>query len=88
MVSNSAPHFASATTRRCHLTPLAGRNSGPTVNGIWGLLNLAGGLGLLKRSTDENRRTWDSNLVLFEAGAVTMAAWMAASEIWFHTNTR
>jgi hypothetical protein len=87
LVGNSAPHLATAVTRRTHLTPLAGRASGPVVNGVWGVLNLASGLVLLP-----GRRgapgTWDDDLVAFEAGVLALAAWMTATERLLRTNTR
>ncbi|MGE9362013.1 hypothetical protein [Isoptericola nanjingensis] len=79
LVANSAPHQASAATGREHLTPLAGRGSSPLVNLVWGAANLAGGLALVRAATGPGRR-WDRRLVAFELGAVTFAAWMAASE--------
>lgn len=79
LVANSAPHLASAAAGREHLTPLAGRRSSPLVNLVWGAANLAGGLALVRSATGPGRR-WDRRLVAFEAGAVTFAAWMAASE--------
>ncbi|MEL7975843.1 hypothetical protein AAG589_08245 [Isoptericola sp. F-RaC21] len=79
LVGNSAPHLASAATGREHLTPLAGRESSPLVNLAWGAANLAGGLALLRAAAGPGRR-WDRRLVAFEAGVVTFAVWMAASE--------
>ncbi|MFD6176278.1 MULTISPECIES: hypothetical protein [unclassified Isoptericola] len=79
LVGNSAPHLASAATGREHLTPLAGRRSSALVNLAWGAANLAGGLALVRAAAGPGRR-WDRRLVAFEAGVVTFAAWMAASE--------
>ena len=78
LVGNSAPHLASAVTRRTHLTPLAGRTSGPAVNLVWGAANLIGGLLLLTR--DGRRGRWNKDLVAFEIGVLALAAWMAGSE--------
>ncbi len=88
LVGNSTPHLATAVTGRRHLTPLAGRDSGPAVNGLWGLLNLLGGLLLL--SPDGHRRpgTWDDDLVAFETGVLALGAWMAVTERTLRTNTR
>lgn len=79
LVGNCAPHLASAVAGRVHLTPLAGRESGPLVNLVWGAANLAGGLALVRAATGPGRR-WDRRLVVFEAGVATFAAWMLASE--------
>lgn len=79
LVANSAPHLASAATGRVHLTPLAGRDSGPLVNLAWGAANLLGGLVLTRAAVGAGRR-WDRSLVAFDAGAATFAAWMVASE--------
>jgi hypothetical protein len=88
LVSNSAPHLATAVTGHRHLTPLAGRNSGPGVNLAWGLANLAGGLALLRSSAraGEPGEAWDSRLVAFEAGCVVFAGWMAGMERLFPMN--
>ena len=87
LVGNSAPHLATAITRRRHLTPLAGRRSGPAVNGVWGLLNLLGGLLLLTPDAHRSPGTWDDDLVAFEGGVLAIAAWMAVSERMLRTNT-
>ncbi|GAA1170719.1 hypothetical protein GCM10009608_03880 [Pseudonocardia alaniniphila] len=87
LVANSAPHLATAITRRRHLTPLAGRRSGPGVNGLWGLLNLLGGLLLLTPDAHRSPGTWDDDLVAFEGGVLALAAWMTVSERVLRTNT-
>jgi len=78
LAANSLAHLATALTGREHLTPLAGRTSGPLVNGVWGGVNLLGGL-LLARSAGGPDRRWDHRLVAFDAGAAAFAAWMALS---------
>ena len=88
LVGNSAPHLASAVTGRRHLTPLAGRGSGPGVNGLWGLLNLLAGLLLLSPDAHRDAGTWDDDLVAFEAGVVAWGAWMVVTERVLGTNTR
>ena len=93
LVANSAPHLATAITGREHLTPLAGRRSGPAVNLIWGLGNLVGGLALAKAAMkesgpDSDPRRWDGRLHAFEAGAVTFAAWMFVTERLMPVNAR
>ncbi|GLZ02649.1 hypothetical protein Acsp03_01160 [Actinomadura sp. NBRC 104412] len=80
LVANSAPHLATAVTGRRHMTPLAGRRSGPVVNGVWAGLNLAAGLLLLRRARRGDRERWDRDLVSFEAGYLTFALWMAGTE--------
>ncbi|WP_046469683.1 hypothetical protein [Allosalinactinospora lopnorensis] len=87
LVANSAPHLATAVTGHRHLTPLAGRNSGPTVNALWGGLNLAGGLALLAWSQRGGGTRWGGDLVAFEAGCFSLAAWMAGTERVFHPNS-
>jgi len=80
LIANSSPHLATLITGREHLTPLAGRNSGPVVNGAWALLNLAGGIALLQPSRRRGGRRWDSDLPAFEFGCLAFAAWMAVTE--------
>jgi hypothetical protein len=80
LVANAAPHLATAVTGRRHLTPLAGRESGPGVNGVWSALNLSTAIGLLVWASRGKGSRWDSDLVAFGAGHAAFAAWMAASE--------
>jgi hypothetical protein len=87
LVGNSAPHLATAVTRRTHLTPLAGKDSSPAVNLVWGLGNALGGLALARACTRSGGRRWDRSLVAFEAGVATFATWMAASEAVLRVNT-
>lgn len=87
LVGNSTPHLATAITGRRHLTPLGGRRSGPGVNGLWGLLNLLGGLLLLRPDTHRSPGRWDGDLPAFEAGVLALAAWMLATESVLRTNT-
>lgn len=86
LVANAAPHLASAIARRRHLTPLAGRDSGAIVNGVWAALNLLGGAVLLRPARRAATRPWDGDLLAFEAGYVAFAAWMAGSERLLHLN--
>ncbi|UBU17653.1 hypothetical protein [Nonomuraea gerenzanensis] len=88
LVSNSAPHLATAVTGHRHFTPLAGRRSGPGINLLWGAANLAGGLALLRSSARAGRpgEEWDGRLVAFEGGCLVFAAWMAVSERFFPMN--
>jgi hypothetical protein len=88
LVGNSTPHLATAITGRRHLTPLAGRNSGPAVNGLWGVVNLLGGLLLLPPDTRRTPGTWDDDLIAFETGVLALGAWMALTERAWRPNTR
>lgn len=87
LVANSAPHFASAAANRQHLTPLAGKQSGPVVNGIWALANLAGAGLALRASRSPEVTRWDADLLAFETGYLAFAAWMAGTERLFSTNS-
>ncbi|KAA9379174.1 hypothetical protein F5972_13385 [Microbispora cellulosiformans] len=81
LVSNSAPHLGTAVTGRRHLTPF-GRDSGPVVNLVWGLVNLTGGLLLLRTvaQAEGTDQKWYSRLVAFESGCAVFAMWMAVTE--------
>jgi hypothetical protein len=79
LTANSLAHLATAAAGKEHLTPLAGRSSGPAVNAAWGAANLVGGLVLVRAAGGPQRR-WDHRLVAFDAGAAVFAAWMAGSE--------
>ncbi len=87
LVANSAPHLATAITGRRHLTPLAGRDSGPGVNAAWAALNLAAGALLLRRSRRGAPARWGGDLVAFETGYVAFASWMAGSERLLQVNS-
>ncbi len=86
LVANSAPHLATAIAGRRHLTPLAGRESGPGVNGVWALINLAAGMLLLRSSRRRGVSRWDGDLVAFEASYLAFAAWMTLSESMLRVN--
>lgn len=86
LVANSAPHLATAVARRRHLTPLAGRDSGPAVNAVWAVLNLVAGVALLSRSRGTRTARWGRDLVDFEAGYLTFAAWMTLTERLLRVN--
>jgi hypothetical protein len=85
LMANSAPHLASALTGHRHLTPLAGRDSSPGVNGAWAALNLAGSAAMLLYKRGQSRR-WDADLPAFELGYLMFASWMAISERVLRTN--
>lgn len=80
LIANSAPHLATAVASKRHLTPLAGRESGPTVNAAWAGLNLVGGVALLTSTRRGGAGRWGSDLVAFETGCLAFAAWMAGTE--------
>ena len=80
LVANAAPHLATAVTGRRHLTPLAGRDSGPGVNAAWSALNIGVAIGLLAWSARGKGTRWDADLVAFGCGHAAFAVWMAASE--------
>jgi hypothetical protein len=88
LAGNSLPHLASAITARRHLTPIAGRTSSPGVNGVWAGLNLAGACLLLRSTSTSGEWRWTNDLLAFEAGVATLAAWMLGSEAWLRTNSR
>lgn len=75
-------------TGRRHLTPLAGRDSGPAVNGLWGAVSLMAGLLLLTPDGHRVPARWDDDLLAFEAGVLALAAWMVGSERALRTNSR
>jgi hypothetical protein len=87
LVANSAPHFASAAANRRHLTPLAGKRSGPVVNGIWALTNLGAAVLALRAARSPEATRWDADLLAFETGHLAFAAWMAAIERLLSTNS-
>lgn len=91
LVANTAPHLATAVTGRRHLTPLAGRDSGPAVNAVWAGANLVAGVVLLRRAKGGGDAAagsrWNADLVAFETGALVLAAWMAGTERFFPVNS-
>ncbi|GGV35580.1 hypothetical protein GCM10010182_69480 [Actinomadura cremea] len=88
LVANSAPHIATAVSGRRHMTPLAGRESGPVANGVWAGFNLAGGVVLLQLARKGKAEArWDRDLVAFETGYLAFASWMALSERFFPMNS-
>jgi hypothetical protein len=80
LVANSAPHIATAVTGRRHLTPLRGKDSGPGVNAVWAMLNIAAGAALLRLARRRGTASWGRDLLAFEAGYLAFASWMAGSE--------
>ncbi|MGP4024593.1 hypothetical protein [Actinomadura sp. 3N407] len=92
LVANVAPHLATAVTGRRHLTPLAGRDSGPAANAVWAGLNLVAGVALLRRARQAGDAPadprWNADLVAFETGALALAAWMAGTERFFPVNSK
>lgn len=86
LVANSAPHLASAVAGRRHMTPLAGRESGPLVNAVWAAANLGGGVAILLPSRRAGTERWDGDLVAFGTGYLAFAGWMALTERFFPIN--
>ncbi|TDE95971.1 hypothetical protein EXU48_06910 [Occultella glacieicola] len=87
LLANSVPHLGTAVASRTHLTPLAGAESPPVVNLVWGAANAVGGLALLSAGTRPGGGRWDRRLIAFEAGAAAFSLWMVASEALLHVNT-
>lgn len=88
LVANSAPHLATAITGRRHLTPLAGKDSGPRANAVWAAANLVGGALLLRAARRRGERGWGGDLIAFNSGYATFASWMAGSERVLRINSR
>ncbi|MCK0111474.1 hypothetical protein MWU75_04900 [Ornithinimicrobium sp. F0845] len=86
LTANSLGHLATAAAGKEHLTPLAGRHSGPIVNAVWGGANLLGGLVLARAAASPGRR-WGREINAFAAGATGFAAWMFLSELAWPVNT-
>ena len=80
LLANAVPHLATAVTGRRHLTPLAGRDSGPGVNGVWSALNACTAIGLLLWAARGKSSRWDTDLVALGLGHVAFSAWMVTSE--------
>lgn len=87
LLANSSPHLAAAAGQRRFLTPLAGRDSAPAVNAVWGLANLAGGLLLFRRAARDVATPWSSVVRWFDIGTAAWAVWMVVSEQVLHVNT-
>src|SRR5690625_7348583 len=86
LCANSLGHLATAAAGKEHLTPLAGRRSGPGVNAVWGLLNLGGGLAVVGVGGSPGSR-WGPGLHALGAGAAACAGWSGVSYRgrWGHT---
>lgn len=82
---NSIAHWATAVAQNEHLTPLAGRHSGPVVNAIWGVMNLSGGLAIARLFRTPGAR-WGQEKHAYGAGVATFGAWMLCSELMWRTN--
>lgn len=76
---NSVGHLATAAAGKQHLTPLAGRRSGPAINAIWGALSLGGGLAVAHWARTPGNQ-WGEEMHAFNAGAAVFAAWAAFSD--------
>lgn len=80
---NSLAHLATAAAGKEHLTPLAGKHSGPMVNAVWGAVNLIGGLALARSAATPGRR-WGGEKYAFGSGVVVFGLWMDLSERLFN----
>lgn len=85
LTANSLAHLATAAAGKEHLTPLAGKHSGPFANAVWGGSNLVGGLALARSATAPGHR-WGPEIHAFGAGAATFAVWGLLSELVFENN--
>jgi hypothetical protein len=79
LCANALPHLATAVTGRRMLTPLAGRDSPAPVNALWGAMNLAGGLLLLRVGLSSTERTGPVPEA-FGIGVAGFAVWAVAGE--------
>lgn len=57
------------------MTPIAGSESGPRANAVWGAANLAASIVVLATGS---RGPWRRAVVPFLGGAATFAAWAVA----------
>jgi hypothetical protein len=81
LMTNSMPHLAISLTGRRNMTPF-GRESSAKVNLLWGLLNLFGGV-LVIRSTDRKARAELSAhdwLLALLAGGLVWSVFMVVVE--------
>lgn len=79
LCANALPHLATAAAGRRMLTPLAGRDSPAYVNALWGAMNLAGGLLLLRaglRGADRSGPVPEA----FDLGVAGFAVWAVVAE--------
>lgn len=85
LCANALPHLATAVAGRRMLTPLAGRDSPASVNALWGAMNLAGGLLLLRTGLRDTDRTGPVPEA-FDLGVAGYAVWAVAGERLFGFN--
>lgn len=85
LCTNALPHLATAAAGRRMLTPLAGRDSPPWANAVWGAANLAGGL-LLARAATGGGREATIPLEPFALGAAACCLWGVVGERMFGFN--
>ena len=86
LCANALPHLGTAAAGWRMLTPLGGRDSPAWVNGIWGTMNLAGGLVLLRvaaRDRDEVGARRES----FGVGAAAFGLWSVVGDRVFAFNS-
>jgi len=85
LCANSVPHLVCAAAGRRMLTPLAGPQSPPSANALWGAANLTAGLALLG-STGHGGAPGRPQLTAFATGASLFALWAVMAEKVLHVN--
>lgn len=79
LCADALPHLATTVTGRRMLTPLAGRDSPASVNALWGAMNLAGGLLLLRAGLSSTERSGPVPAA-FDLGVAGFAVWAVVGE--------
>lgn len=77
LAANSLPHLGTAAAGGSLMTPIAGSESGPRANAVWGAVNLVASLTLLGAGSP---RPWRRGIVPFLAGAAVFASWAVTYE--------
>lgn len=86
LCANALEHLATAAVSGRMLTPLAGHDSSPAVNALWGGMNLVGGLVLIRvcsRKVASRGRVPEA----FGIGAAASATWAVVGERMFEFNS-
>lgn len=77
LAANAIPHAFTCATGANGMTPLAGRDSSPLVNGVWSAMNVVGSLAIMKGTlagaNPAERRS-------FRAGVAAFSTWVLVSE--------
>lgn len=71
LAAHSLPHLGTAAGGGTLMTPLAGAESGPGVNAIWGAANLVAALAV----TSGQPRPWRAGVVPFLGGVAAFSVW-------------